>query len=54
MTEFEMVRWHHQLNGLKFEQTLENSEGQENLACCMGSQRIGHNLATEQEQEVAG
>ena len=29
-----MVRWHHQLNGHEFEQTLRDSEGQGNLACC--------------------
>ena len=34
MTEDEMVGWHHQLNGLEFEQTPGNSEGQGNLACC--------------------
>ena len=28
MTEDEMVGWHHQLNGHKFEQTLRDSEGQ--------------------------
>ena len=33
-TEDEMVRWHHQLNGNKFEQTLEDNEGQGSLACC--------------------
>ena len=27
MTEDEMVRWHHQLNGHEFEQTLGDSEG---------------------------
>ena len=30
----EMVAWHHQHNGHEFEQTLEDSEGQRNLACC--------------------
>ena len=34
MTEDDMVRWHHQLNGPKFEQTLGNGEGQRSLACC--------------------
>ena len=34
MTEDEMVGWHHQLKGHKFEQTLGSSEGQENLVCC--------------------
>ena len=29
-----MVGWHHRLKGHEFEQTLGNSEGQENLACC--------------------
>ena len=29
-----MVRWHHQINGHEFEQTLGDSEGQGNLACC--------------------
>ena len=32
--EDEMVGWHHQLNGHEFEQTLGDSEGQGNLACC--------------------
>ena len=34
MTEDEMVGWHHQLNGHKFEQTLGDSEGRARLACC--------------------
>ena len=34
MTENEMVGWHHWLNGHEFEQTLGDSEGQGNLACC--------------------
>ena len=29
-----MVGWHLQLNGHKFEQTPENSEGQGSLTCC--------------------
>ena len=32
-TEDEMVGWHHQLNGLEFEQTPGDSEGQEILIC---------------------
>ena len=31
MTKDEMVRWHHQLNGHEFEQTLGESEGQGSL-----------------------
>ena len=27
-------RWHHQLNGHEFEQTLEDNEGQGSLMCC--------------------
>ena len=34
MTEDEMVWWHHWPNGHEFEQTMGDSEGQGNLACC--------------------
>ena len=34
MTEDEMVRWHHQLNGHEFGQTPGHSQGQGSLACC--------------------
>ena len=34
MTEDEMVGWHHQLDGHKFEQTQGDGEGQGSLACC--------------------
>ena len=33
-TEDEIVGWHHQLNGLEFEQTLGDNEGQGRLVCC--------------------
>ena len=33
-TEDEMVGWHHQLNGLEFEQTPGDSERQGSPACC--------------------
>ena len=48
-----MVRQHHQLNGHESEQTLGESEGQRSLACCSpwGSQRVGHDLVTEQQQQ---
>ena len=47
-----MVGWHHRHNGHEFEQTLEDSEGEKSLGCCsMGSQRAGHDLATEQQIE---
>ena len=46
-----MVRWHHQLNGQKSEQTLGDTEGWGSLECfsSMGPQRIGHDLVTEQQ-----
>ena len=34
MTEDEMVGWHHQLNGHKFEQPPGDGEGQGSLAFC--------------------
>ena len=52
----ETVGWHHRLNGHEFEQILGDSEGQGSLAVLqfMGSQRVGHNLVTEQQQQVKG
>ena len=51
MTEDEMVGWHHRLNGHTFEQTPGGSGKYGNLACCSPwSQRVGHNLETEQRQ----
>ena len=34
MTEDEMVRWHHRLDGREFEQALGVGEGQGSLVCC--------------------
>ena len=34
MTEDEMVRWHHQLNGREFEKAPGVDDGQGSLACC--------------------
>ena len=34
MTENEMARWHHQLDGHEFEQALEVTDGQGGLVCC--------------------
>ena len=34
MTEDEMVRWHHRLDGHAFEQALGVGDGQGNLVCC--------------------
>ena len=51
VTEEKMIEYHHQLNGHEFEQTLGDSGGQRSLVLqSMGSQRVGHNLLTEQQQ----
>ena len=34
MTEDEMVRWHHQLDGHEFAQALGVGDGQGRLGCC--------------------
>ena len=34
MTKGEMVGWHHQLDGLEFDQTLGDGEGQGSLLRC--------------------
>ena len=34
VTEDEMIRWYHQLNGHEFEETPGASEGQGSLVCC--------------------
>ena len=50
MTEDEMVRWHHWLDGHEFEQALGVGDGQGSLVCrllSMGSQRVRHDWATE-------
>ena len=46
--EDEMVGWHHWLSGHEFEQALGDGEGQGSLAY-VGSQRVGQDLATEQQ-----
>ena len=45
-----MVRYHHQLNEHEFEQTLGDSGGQRNLACCSPLGREELDIATEQQQ----
>ena len=51
--EEEMVRKHYWLSGHEFEQTPRDSEGQgePDVLQSMGSQRVGHDLATEQHQQ---
>jgi len=46
---------HHQLKGHEFKQTLGDSEGQGSLhAAVHGVARVGHNLATEQQEGTEG
>ena len=48
-----MVGWHHRLNGHELDQTLGDGEGQASLACCSPwGRRVGHDLATEQEEAM--
>ena len=49
MTEDENFGWHHQFKGYEFEPAPEDSEGQGSLFQSMGSQRVGHNLAIQQQ-----
>ena len=51
MTEDEMVGWHHWLNGHEFEQAPGDSEKEADVLQSMGSQRVGHDLTTEQQQQ---
>ena len=55
-TEDEMFGWHHQLNGHEFEQALGDCEGQGILAWCSprGSERVGHDWVTKQQQQKGG
>ena len=52
VAEDEMVRYHQQLSGHEFEQTLRDSIGQEEsgLLQSMGSQRVAYNVLIEQQQ----
>ena len=54
-TEDEMVAWHHWLSGHDFEQNQRESEWLGSLAWLqsVGSQRVGHDWATEQQQQLS-
>ena len=49
MTEDEMIGWHHRLNGHAFGWTPAAGDGQGRPGVLQftGSQRVGHNCATE-------
>ena len=51
MTKDELVGWYHWLNGQESEQVPGDVKGQGSLVCCSpwGSQRVGHDWATEQQ-----
>ena len=52
VAEGEMVRWHHRLSGHAFEQTpREWGTGKPGVLQSVGAQRVGHDLAAEQQQE---
>ena len=54
VTEDEMVGYHHWLNRHEYEQSLGDSGGQGSLACWSPrSRRVGHDLATEQQQTTS-
>ena len=50
MTEDEMVGWHHRLNGHEVEQTLRDIV----VCCILQGRRVGHDLATKQQQWFKG
>ena len=53
MTEREIITWHHRPNGHGFEQILGDNEGREDWhAAAHRSQRVGHNLTNEQQQQT--
>ena len=52
-TEDDMVGWHHQLGGHELEQAPGDGEGRGlRHAAVHGFQRVGHDLATEQQCDV--
>ena len=54
VTEDEMVGWHHRVSGHEFEPAPGDGEGLRSLACRSSSgHRVGHDLATEQQQQTA-
>jgi len=52
MTEDETVGWHHWFKGHEFKQTPGDSEGKPGILQSMGSQKVRHNWASEQQQHM--
>ena len=51
-TEDEMVGWHHQFSGHKFEHGRWWRTGKPGMLQSMGSQRVGHDSVTKQQQKI--
>ena len=51
-TEDEMVGWHHQFSGHKFEHGRWWGTGKPGMLQSMGSQRVGHDSVTKQQQKI--
>ena len=52
VTEDEMVGWHYPVNGHEFEKRRWWRTGKPGMLQSMGSQRVGHDWATEQQQQL--
>ena len=53
LTEYETVGWHHQLNGMSFSKLQEIVKaGKPGVLQFILLQRVGHDLATEQQQRT--
>ena len=50
MTEYEMVGWHHQLNGHEVEQAPGDGDGKPGVLQSVGFQRIGHDSVIGRKQ----
>ena len=51
-----MVGWHHRLEGCELGKPLGDDEGQggrPGVLQSVGSQRVGHNLSTKQQQRIS-
>ena len=47
-----MIGWHHRFNEHELGQTPGEGEGQGGMLKSTGLQRVGHNWATEQQEEI--
>ena len=54
MTEDQVVRWHHRLNGYEFEQAPGDGEGQGSLECCSPWGHKESNMTEQQNNNNTG